>query len=334
MTPRTVTIFGGSGFIGRYLVRALVPTRASILVAARRPALGEFTPGELGQVVPIAADVTNDESVARAVDRAEVVINLVGILYERGGRSFQRMHVEAARRIAAASARAGAKRLIHVSALGANPRSPSEYARTKAEGERVVREAFPGATVVQPSIVFGPEDDFFNRFAVMARLAPVLPLVGGGHTRFQPVYAGDVATAIAAMIARDGTAGQTFELGGPHVYSFRELMEIVLRETARRRLLLPVPFALARIGAAAIELPFKLVPPIAHWFMSSPPLTRDQVSLLHSDSVVSWDALGFDALGIAPTACEVILPTYLGRYRRATGERRVASDVRRQRSGT
>jgi NADH dehydrogenase len=217
------------------------------------------------------------------------------------------MHVEAAERVARAAAQAGAKRLVHFSALGANPRSHSEYARTKAEGERVVRAAFPEATIVRPSIVFGPEDDFFNRFAMMARLAPALPLIGGGHTRLQPVYAGDVGQAIAAMIARDGTSGQTFELGGPHVYTFKELMELMLKEIGRRRLLLPVPFALAGFGAWFAEL------------LPKPPLTRDQVELLRGDNVVSGHALGLDALGIAPTSCEVILPTYLARYRRAIG---------------
>ena len=332
MTPRIVTVFGGSGFIGRYVVRSFVPTRASILSAARRPRHGEFAPGEPGQVVPIRADVTDDAAVAAAVSGADVVVNLVGILFERGRRSFHAMHVEAARRVARAAAEAGAKRLIHFSALGASLRSPSEYARTKAEGERAVREAFPDATIVRPSVVFGPEDDFFNRFARMARLAPALPLIGGGHTRFQPVYAADVGAAVARMIERDGTRGQTFELGGPHVYSFRELMQMLLAETCRRRLLVPVPFAAASVGAWFAELPFKLVPPVAYWFASAPPLTCDQVKLLRADNVVSADAPGLDALGLAPTSCEVILPTYLHRYRRAMAAERLEDG--RQRNGT
>jgi NADH dehydrogenase len=312
MTPRKVTIFGGTGFIGRYVVRALIPTRASLLACARRPRPGEFTPGELGQVVSVAANVGSEGSVAECVRGADAVINLVGILFQRGRRSFHALHVEAAERVARAAAAAGAKRLIHFSALGASLRSPSEYARTKAQGERVVREAFPEATIVRPSIVFGPEDDFFNKFAMMARLAPALPLIGGGRTRFQPVYAGDVGEAIATMVARDGTAGQTFELGGPHIYTFKELMELMLQETGRKRFLLPVPFTLASFGAWFTE------------FLPKPPLTRDQVKLLRGDNVVSDDALGLTALGIAPTSCEVILPTYLARYRRAIGMPRSA----------
>jgi NADH dehydrogenase len=312
MTPRKVTIFGGTGFIGRYVVRALVPTRASLLACARRPRPGEFTPGELGQVVAVPANVGSDGSVAECVRGADVVVNLVGILFQRGRRSFHAMHVEAAERVAREAARAGAKRLIHFSALGASPRSPSEYARTKAEGEKVVRAAFPDATIVRPSLVFGPEDDFFNKFAMMARLAPALPLIGGGRTRFQPIYAGDVGEAVAAMVARDGTAGQTYELGGPHTYTFKELMQLMLKETGRNRLLVPVPSAMASFGAWFAE------------FLPTPPITRDQIKLLGGDAVVADDALGLKALGIAPTACEVILPTYLSRYRRAIGMPRSA----------
>jgi NADH dehydrogenase len=312
MTPRKVAIFGGTGFIGRYVIRALVPTRASLLACARRPRPGEFTPGELGQVVSVAANVASENSVAECVRGADVVINLVGILFQRRRRSFHAMHVEAAERVARAAAQAGAKRLIHFSALGASPRSHSEYARTKAEGEKAVRFAFPEATLVRPSIVFGPEDDFFNKFAMIARLSPALPLIGGGRTRFQPVYAGDIGQAVAAMVARDGTAGQTLELGGPHVYTFKELMQRMLKETGRRRLLVPVPFGVASFGAWFTE------------FLPKPPLTRDQVRLLRSDNVVGEDALGLKALGIAPTSCEVILPTYLSRYRRAVGMPRSA----------
>ena len=309
MTPRVVTVFGASGFLGRYIVRALAPSRAEIRAAVRTPQRAEFLrcAGDVGQIVPLRADVTDDASVAAAVAGADTVVNLVGILYQRGRRSFRAIHAEAAGRVARAAAAAGAKRLVHVSAIGASAQSPSEYAQSKAAGERAVSAAFPGATIVRPSVVFGPEDDFFNRFACIARLAPALPLIGGGHTRFQPVYVGDVADAVAAILARDETAGTTFELGGPRVYTFRELMALVLAEIGRTRPLVPIPFALASIEAAFLEL------------LPSPLLTRDQVRLLRADNVAAAGAPGLAALGIAPTSCEVILPTYLARYRRAGG---------------
>jgi uncharacterized protein YbjT (DUF2867 family) len=323
MKPRVVTVFGGTGFLGRYAVRALLPTRATVIAAARRPRRAEFTPGELGQVVAVAADVLDQDSVARAVANADVVVNMVGILYERRRGAFHAIHVEGARRVARAAAAAGAKRLIHVSALGADPASRSEYARTKAAGEAAVRAEFPGAVIVRPSLAFGPEDDFFNRFAAIARLAPALPLIGGGRTRFQPIYAGDVGAAIAALLARDDTAGQTFELGGPRVYSFRELMELLLAEIGRRRLLVSLPFALAIIQAWFLEQPTRIVSWFAPALAPAPLLTRDQVKLLHADSVVSAGANGLATLGIEPRACEVILPTYLWRFRRPTARERV-----------
>jgi NADH dehydrogenase len=327
MTPRTVAVFGGTGFLGRHVVRGLLPAGADIKRCARRPRRAEFTPGDLGQVVPLAADITDEDSVARAVERADVVVNLVGVLFERRRGTFHAVHVEGARRVARAARAAGAKRLIHVSALGADARSPSEYARTEAAGEAAARAEFPGVTIVRPSILFGPEDDFFNRFAVIARLAPALPLVGGGRTRFAPVYVGDVGRAIAAMVARDGTAGETFELGGPHVYTFRELMELLLREIGRRRLLVPIPFWLASVQAWFLEQPTRIVSWIEPALAPRPMLTRDQVRLLRADSVPSGQAPGLAALGIEPTACEVVLPTYLGRFRRAPARGRV------QRSG-
>jgi uncharacterized protein YbjT (DUF2867 family) len=306
MTPRAVTVFGASGFIGRYVVRALVPTRAEIRATVRRPERATFLKpmGEVGQIVPIQANIRDERSVAAAIAGADVVINLVGVLYEGGRQRFHELHTEGAQRVARAAAAAGTARVIHVSALGASLASPSAYAFTKAAGERAVAEAFPQATIVRPSVVFGPEDGFFNRLAMIARLSPVLPLIGGGRTRFQPVYACDVAEAIARMIARDGTAGQTFELGGPGIYSFRAIWQLICDQIDRRRLLVPVPFWAASIEAAFLGL------------LPTPPLTRDQVRLLRTDNVVSEGALGLAALGIEPTACEVILPTYLDRYRR------------------
>ncbi len=306
MTPRTVTVFGGSGFIGRYVVRALVPTRAEIRAAMRRPEAADFLRpmGELGQIVPVQANLRDEASVAAAVAGADVVINLVGVLYERSRHDFHALHVEGAQRVARAAAAAGASRVIQVSALGTSLASPSLYARSKAAGERAVAEAFPEATIVRPSVVFGPEDDFFNKLAMLARLSPVLPLIGGGKTRFQPVYVCDVAEAIARIVARDDTPRETYELGGPAIYSFRALWDLILREIERRRLLVPVPFWAASFEAAFLGL------------LPSPPLTRDQVRLLRADNVVSQGALGLGALGIEPTAAEVILPTYLDRYRR------------------
>jgi uncharacterized protein YbjT (DUF2867 family) len=305
MTPRAVTVFGASGFLGRYVARALVPTRAEIRAAVRHPDRASFLKpmGELGQIVPIPADVTDERSVAAAVAGADVVVNLVGILYG-SARRFHAVHTEAAERVARLAHAAGARRVIQVSALGASLASPSVYAYTKAAGERAALDAFPATTIVRPSIVFGPGDGFFNLFAAIARLSPVLPLIGGGHTRFQPVYACDVADAVARLIARDDTAGKTYELGGPGVYSFRALIELICAVIERTRLLVPVPFWAASFEAAFLEL--------APW----PLLTRDQVRLLRTDNVVSEGALGLAALGIEPTTCEVILPTYLGRYRR------------------
>lgn len=301
-----VTVFGASGFIGRYVVGEIAKTGARVRAAVRRPDnAGYLKPmGDVGQVTPVAANIRDDASVAAAVDGADTVINLVGILFPGGKQSFEALQAEGAQRVAAAAKAAGAKRYVQMSAIGADPDSESVYASTKGIGERLVQEAFPGASIVRPSIVFGPEDDFFNKFAVIARLAPVLPLIGGGHTRFQPVYVGDVAKAVAAICTSPKTAGATYELGGPQVYSFRQLMEIMLEEIGRKRLLAPVPFPIAKLQAALLELS-----PI-------PILTRDQVRLLEMDNVASAGLPGLDDLGVEATALETILPNYLRRYRR------------------
>jgi NADH dehydrogenase len=309
MAFETATVFGGSGFLGRYVVRELRRAGARVRVAVRRPeAAGFLLPmGPVGGVTPVAANVRDDASVRAAVAGSEVVVNLVGVLYERGRQSFDEVHVRGAERVARAAAAAGAERLFHVSAIGADTRSPSAYARSKARGEVRVREAFPAATILRPSIVFGPEDEFFNRFAMLARLAPALPLIGGGHTRFQPVFVQDVAAAIAACLDRPETAGKLYELGGPKVYEFRELLAFVLEQTGRRRLLAPMPFAVAELQAFFLEC------------LPVPPLTRDQVQMLRRDNVVAPDALGFADLGIAPNGLEAIVPEYLQRYRRGGG---------------
>ena len=306
MAAHLVTVFGGSGFLGRHLVKRLAQSGARVRVAVRDAEGANFLKpmGDVGQIVPMQANVRDDASVARAVEGADAVVNLVAILYQSGRQRFAAVHVQGARRAAKAAADAGAGRFIQVSAIGADAHSPAEYARTKAAGEAAVREAFAQATIVRPSILFGPEDAFFNRFAALARLSPALPLVGGGGTRFQPIYVGDVAEAIMRILDDPETKGKTFELGGPRVYTWRELMELVLKEVGRKCLLLPLPFPLLMVEAMFLEL------------LPVPPLTRDQVNLLKRDNVVRAGALTLADLGVTPTSVEAILPTYLARYRR------------------
>ena len=306
MAQSVVTIFGGSGFIGRYVVERLARQGWTVRVGVRNPAEAAFLKplGDVGQITPLRSPLQDDATVRALVEGADAVINLVGLLFEKGRQTFEAVHVDGARRIAEAAAAAGARRMVQMSAIGADPRSPADYARTKAAGEEAVRAAFPGAAVVRPSIVFGPEDGFFNLFAGLARLSPILPLVGGGKTRFQPVYVGDVADAVALCATDPATAGKTYELGGPEIFSFKELLEIMLREIGRRRLLLPLPFWAATVQASVLQL------------APTPLLTPDQVRLLKSDNVVGTGALTLDDLGIQPTALGVVLPTYLDRYRR------------------
>jgi NADH dehydrogenase len=305
-----ITVFGGSGFIGRSVVRALAKAGYRVRVATRRPhlALDVKVAGVVGQVQLVQANLRNKDSVARAVDGAHGVINLVGVLYNSGRQTFARLHAAGARNVAEACAEAGVSRLVHVSAIGADAESESVYARTKGEGEAVVRAAFPGATILRPSIVFGADDEFFNRFADMARFAPALPLIGGGKTRFQPVHVGDVAAAIASALETDASSGETFELGGPGVYSFKELMDFLLETIDRRRFLVPMPFSagamLGFMGETSAILPFV-----------EPFLTRDQVILLKTDNVVADDAKTLADLGVDPKTIESVVPTYLGRFR-------------------
>ena len=304
-----VTVFGGSGFLGRYTVRALAKAGWRVRVAIRRPNLVPElrVMGDVGQIELMQANVRVPASVDRALDGATACVNLVGALYEKGPQRFDALHATAPKTIAEAAARLGVARLIHVSAIGADAVSASKYARTKAEGEAAVAAAFPGAAILRPSIVFGPEDNFFNRFAAMAEMGP-LPLIGGGATRFQPVYAGDVGASVAAALADATAAGRTFELGGPAVYSFRQLMELVLKETCRTSPLLPIPFGIAGlIGLVGDMMSFL---PIA------PPVTSDQVELLKHDNVAEHGLPGLAALGVAPTALESVLPTYLWRFRK------------------
>jgi uncharacterized protein YbjT (DUF2867 family) len=306
MRNRLFTIFGGTGFIGRYVVERLADRGARILVISRSPrSHGQHLQplGSVDQIVVQSADLSSETALRRAVAGTAGVINLIGILYETGRQQFAEVQGAMAGRIAAAAHAEGVERLVQISAIGADPGSASAYARSKAEGERRVREAFPGATVLRPSIVIGPEDGFFNRFAALARLLPALPLIGGGETRFQPVYVGDVAQAVVAALERDDAPGRTYELGGPRIYSFAELMRYMLQVVGRRRLLVSVPFALATLQARFLEV------------LPEPLLTRDQVELLKRDNVVSPGSTGLEALGVAPTPIELIVPQYLARYR-------------------
>ena len=300
-----VTVFGGSGLLGRNTVRALAKAGYRVRVAVRYPNLAHYLPpmGSVGQIQLMKCNVLDHDAVARAVHGADAVVNLVGVLYSRGSQSFDALQAEAPGTIAMAAKAAGVKSLIQISATGADEESESDYARTKALGEKVVREEFAGATILRPSLVFGPEDEFFNKFAAMARMLPFLPLIGGGHTKFQPVFAGDVAAAIVKCIEDVSTHGKTYELGGPATYTFKELMQLVLRETGRSRLLVPVPFWLASLKAMFLQ------------FLPTPLLTPDQVTLLKTDAVVAPGALGLKDLGIAPDSVEAIVPSYLYRFR-------------------
>jgi uncharacterized protein YbjT (DUF2867 family) len=304
-----VTIFGGSGFVGGHVVRALAKRGLRIRVAVRNPGRGYRLRmlGDVGQIEVVQANIRNPASIARAMAGAQACVNLVAVAYESGRQKFQTLHAMGARNVAEAAAAEGVERFVQVSAIGADADSLSKYARTKAMGEAAVREILPSAAILRPSIVFGPEDDFFNRFAVMASLSPVLPLIGGGASRFQPVFVGDVAAAVATAVLDPSTAGQTYELGGPGVYSFKALMQLILKEIDRRVLLAPIPFELASVIGLGGDLVAGLI---------SPPLTSDQVKLLRVDNVVASGALGLADLGVQPTSLEAILPTYLYRYRK------------------
>ena len=305
-----VTVFGGSGFVGMQVTRALAKRGYRVRVACRRTNLAYRSAlmGEVGQIQVMQANVRVPSSVERALEGADACVNLVGVLFEQGRQRFHSLHAQGAKTIAEAAKARGIKTLVQVSAIGADAGSGSKYARTKAEGEAAARQAVSTATVVRPSIMFGPDDDFFNRFGMMTGVSPVLPLPGGGHTRFQPVFVNDVAAAITACIVDPATRGKTYELGGPVVYSFKELMQLVLTQTQHNRLLLPLPWPLARLIGVMGDMASIL--PIA------PPLTSDQVELLTQDNVCSGALPGLADLGIAATAVEAIVPTYLYRYRK------------------
>jgi uncharacterized protein YbjT (DUF2867 family) len=306
-----VTVFGGSGFVGRNVVRALCKRDYRIRVAVRRPELaGHLQPlGRVGQIHAVQANLRYPASIAAAMRDSHVAINLVGILAEGGAQRFDAVQASGAGAVAKAAAAIGA-RMVHVSAIGADENSPSRYARSKAAGEKAVLSAVPTATILRPSVVFGPEDQFTNRFAALAMMSPALPLIGGGVTKLQPVYVGDVAAAVAEAVDGNAKAGATYELGGPEVLTMREVMEIILATIERRRMLVSLSFGLAKLQALLLQFapgPLKLTP--------------DQVALLRSDNVVSEPAkaagLTLEGLGIAPDSLEAIAPQYLWRFRKA-----------------
>ncbi|MCM5687438.1 complex I NDUFA9 subunit family protein [Sinorhizobium meliloti] len=308
--PPLVTIFGGSGFVGRHVVRALAKRGYRIRVAVRRPDLaGHLQPlGNVGQISFVQANLRYRRSVDRAVDGADHVINCVGVLFESGRNTFEAVQDFGARAVAEAARATGAT-LTHISAIGADANSESSYARTKGRAEAAILETLPAAVILRPSIIFGPEDGFFNKFAEMARFSPVLPLIGGGNTRFQPVYVTDVAEAVARSVDGKLTGGTIYELGGPQVLSFRECLDFMLKTIDRKRSFVSLPFGIASLmGSVASLVPF-----------ITPPLTADQVVLLKSDNVVSAKAEAegrtLAGIGIEPTMLESILPTYLVRYR-------------------
>ncbi len=311
MATRSVaTVFGGTGFLGRYIVRRLAADGHVVRVAVRHTApANDLRPfGRVGQVVPLSVSIHDDEAVARAVEGAQIVVNLVGILAESKRGDFDRVHRDGAARIARLSAAAGVERLVQVSAIGADLNSDSAYARSKAAGEQAVRENFPNATILRPSLVFGPEDSFFNRFGAIGRISPFMP-VFSGDTRMQPVYAGDVADAVRAVTLPGAPFGGTYELGGPCVWTFRELLGWMMREMRRRRPLINVPGGIASLQASILErLPGKM-------------LTRDQLRMLGHDNVVAPGAAGLEALGIVPTPVELVVPSYLQRYRPGGGKK-------------
>ena len=308
MEARQITIFGGSGFLGRYVVRALAKKGWRIKVATRRPNRAFFLRpmGQVGQIGFIKCDVADADQIAHAMAGSHAVVNLTGILFQRG-QTFQDVHVKGPEAIAREAARLGLRAMVHVSAIGADSESDSRYAESKAEGEKRVREAFPAATIMRPSLLFGPEDQFFNRFAEMARFLPALPLIGGGRTLFQPVFVSDAAAAIVTALDDPSAPGKTYELGGPTVYSFKQLMEIMLGVIDRKRLLVPLPFWIAFLKSIFLQL------------MPRPLLTPDQVKLLRHDNIVSPTAHTLRDLGITPTTVEAEVPAYLWRYR-AKGE--------------
>ena len=306
MRNRRTAVLGGSGFIGRYVVKRLAARGDVIAVGCRNAEAAKYLKplGDVGQIVPLNVGIGDETLLPAFLADNDSLVNCVGILRESGSQTFELVHHTGPARLARFAREAGVDRFVHISAIGADPRSSSAYARTKAAGEQAVRDAFPTVTILRLSVVFGPEDQFFNRFAAMATVSPVLPLIGGGETRFQPVYVGDVADAVVECLEDSATAGRTYELGGPKIYTFREVLELVLSEIRRKRGFVDLPFGLAAFQARLMSI------------LPNAPLTPDQIELLKSDNIVSSGALTLASLGITPTPAEVVLPTYLDRFRR------------------
>lgn len=300
-----VTVFGGSGFIGRYIIRLLAKTGARIRVAVRHPHLAShlMMSGSVGQITPVFCNIRDYKLVEDALQGADIAINCVGILYETGSQTFFQTQAQGAEHIAHAAMRLETKKLIHISAIGAAENSESAYARTKGQAEQMCLRYFPQVTIFRPSIIFGPEDDFFNRFASMASISPFLPLIGGGKTKFQPVYVGDIARAVLQATHDASMEQKIYELGGPEILSFKKLMQKMLYHIGKKRLLMPIPFALAYLQARLLQL------------FPKPLLTVDQVRMLEHDNIVSDLCLGFKDFGMTTTSLDNILPTYLGRFR-------------------
>ncbi len=305
---KVATIFGGTGFIGQQIVRELAAQGVTIKVATRFPESAYFLRpcGVVGQIVPFACDYSDPKSIENAVDGSDYVVNCIGILYEKRKNSFNKVHTDIPREIAKACKKKKVGKFVHISALGAD-RGTSRYAKSKLAGEKAVHKNFKDATILRPSVVFGPDDNFFNMFAELARYFPALPLIGGGKTKFQPVYVGDVSDAVIAALhctkGDDGAAGQIYELGGPDVVNFKEVYEIIFKATQRRRALIPLPWCVAKLEASVLQL------------LPKPLLTRDQVESLKTDNVVADDMPGLEALGIDATSLKQLVPTYLERYR-------------------
>lgn len=304
MESKLITIFGGSGFIGSYIVEELAKTGAIIQIVCRDPnsALHLKTAGPIGKIILTQGNIRDEESVKKAVKGSYAVINAVGILYESRKQYFASIHAQGAELLAKAAKDAGVERFIHFSALGVDAHTKSRYLRSKATGEKAVISAFPEANIIRPSIVFGAEDNFFNKFSSLAKFSPILPLIGGGKTLFQPVYVGDIARAIHLILKTPYTIGKIFECGGPRIYSFKQLIQLILEITHKKRLLLPIPFSLASLIGMFLEL------------LPSPLLTRDQVKILMCDSIITPaknNILTLDDLGIETNSLEITLPSYL-----------------------
>jgi len=304
MEQKIITIIGGTGFLGRYVVQELAKVGYRLRVVSRHPErAGDLKVfGDVGQIALINGNINNPDSLKHALAGAYGVVNLVGVLFESGKQNFSAIHAIAAEKLAIAAREAGISRFVHISALGVEHEFGSAYARSKLIGERAVLEAFPNSTILRPSVIFGAEDNFFNQFAKMAVYSPALPLIGGGKTLFQPVYVGDVARAVAACFEQPEACGEIYELGGRKTYSFKEILQYIMEATGRKCFLNPLPFWLASIIAIFAE------------FLPKPPLTRDQVKLLKFDNIVSASSKNLSSLGIVPTTVEEIVPKYLEKF--------------------